>query len=159
MDVDYRDREAVAAALWFRGWAALEAEHQAVKRLAGVAEYQPGAFYRRELPCLLGVLELGPPPDVIVVDGYVSLGGGAAGLGGHLHAAIGGIVVGVAKTRYESAEAIAVCRGESKSPLFVTSAGVEPEIAAGWVASMHGLYRIPTMLKRVDAIARSAFPA
>ncbi len=122
---------------------------------AGAAEYEPGAFYRRELPCLLEVLARGPCPNVIVVDGYVWLGDGKPGLGGHLHAAMGGIVVGVAKTQYLSAPAVPVLRGTSRSPLFVTAAGVEPEVAASWIEDMHGPYRVPTLLRQVDALARS----
>lgn len=157
VDADYRTRGAVAAALWFRGWAAAATEREAVRSFAAVAEYEPGAFYRRELPCLLGVLALGPRPDVVVVDGYVWLGGGGApGLGARLQAEVGGVVVGVAKTRFASAAAVEVCRGASRSPLFVTAAGVEAEVAAGWVAAMHGPYRVPTLLKRVDALARTA---
>jgi deoxyribonuclease V len=156
VDVDYRDRGAVAAGLWFRGWSAAEATNLAVYPVAEVAEYEPGAFYRRELPCLLGVLALGPRPDVVVVDGYVWLGSGVPGLGGHLHSGFGGVVVGVAKTRFASAAAVPVCRGGSRSPLFVTAAGVDADVAAGFVSSMHGPYRVPTLLRRVDALARGA---
>ncbi len=156
VDVDYRDRGAVAAGLWFRGWSAAEADHQAVCPIAEVAEYEPGAFYRRELLCLLNVLAFGPRPDVVIVDGYVWLSVGVPGLGGHLHTAFGGVVVGVAKTRFASASAVAVCRGNSRSPLFVTAAGVDAEVAAEWVSAMHGSYRVPTLLKRVDALARGA---
>jgi hypothetical protein len=83
VDVDYCSRGAVAAGVWFRGWSAAEAVCQAVCPVDEVAEYEPGAFYRRELPCLLSVLALGPRPDVVVVDGYVWLGAGVPGLGGH----------------------------------------------------------------------------
>ncbi len=147
----------MAAALWFRGWSAASAECQAVEFFAEVADYEPGAFYRRELPCLLGVLSRGAKADVVIVDGYAWLGGGAPGLGAHLHAAIGGVVVGVAKTRFASAtEAIAVCRGESRAPLFVSAVGMAAEEAAAHVAEMNGPYRVPTLLKQVDALARSA---
>jgi len=103
VDVDYRDTAAVAAGLWFRGWDAATAESQEVVSFAKAAEYEPGQFYRRELPCLLGVLKRHPPADVVIVDGYVWLGNGVPGLGAHLHAAIGGVVVGVAKTRFVGA--------------------------------------------------------
>jgi len=154
VDVDYRASGAVGAGLWFRGWQASTIEHQAVQHFSEVADYEPGAFYRRELPCLLGVLALGPRADVIVIDGYVWLADAAPGLGAHLHAAIGGIVVGVAKTKFAGSNAIPVCRGASQSPLFITSAGVEPDVAASWIASMHGPHRIPTLLKQVDTLAR-----
>jgi deoxyribonuclease V len=157
VDVDYRASVAVAAGLWFRGWAAATPEHQAVATFTTVAEYEPGAFYRRELPCLLGVLARGPQADIVVVDGYVWLAEEAPGLGAHLHAAIGGTVIGVAKTRFAAATgALPVCRGLSQSPLFVSAVGVDVATAAGWVAAMHGPHRMPTLLKQVDSVARSA---
>lgn len=155
-DVDYRQDGAMAAGLWFRGWSAESAVCQAVAFFPTVAGYEPGAFYRRELPCLLEVLARGPRPDVVVVDAYVWLGCGRPGLGAHLHAAIGGVVVGVAKSRFAPAtDAIAVCRGKSRSPLFVSAAGMSVEEAANRVKQMHGPYRVPTLLKHVDALART----
>jgi deoxyribonuclease V len=157
VDVDYRTNGAVTAGLWFCGWTADSTEFQAVEFFPEVAEYEPGAFYRREMPCLLGVLARGPRPDIVVVDGYVWLSDGTPGLGAHLHAAMGGVVVGVAKTQYASAtNAVAICHGKSRSPLFVSAVGIPVDEAAARVAEMHGLYRVPTLLKQVDAIARSA---
>lgn len=161
VDVDYRPDMAVAAAIWFRGWEAEKAEAQAVVGFHGVAPYEPGAFYRRELPCLLGVLREGPFADLVIVDGYVSLDEGRAGLGAHLHHALDGRtpVVGVAKTRYRSAnEAIEVLRGESASPLFVTAVGIDVSVAAEAVKRMHGPHRVPTLLRSVDQLARHETP-
>lgn len=159
VDVDYRGRNAVAAALWFRGWSAAEPEHQAVAVCADVADYEPGAFYKRELPALLAVLARGPHPDAVIVDGYVWLAGRAAGLGAHVLAATGGIVVGVAKTRYAGAGGVVeVVRGGSRSLLYVSAVGIPVAEAAAKVTSMHGEYRVPTLLKRVDTLARSAAP-
>jgi deoxyribonuclease V len=157
VDVDYREGGAVAAGLWFRGWSAATVERQAVASFAEVADYEPGAFYRRELPCLLGVLARGPRADVVVVDGYVWLADGARGLGAHLHAAVGGTVVGIAKTRYAGAtDAVAVLRGGSKVPLHVSAVGMSADQAAAQVAAMHGPHRVPTLLKQVDSLARTA---
>lgn len=157
VDVDYRGDIAVAAGVWFRGWSASEAEIEVVTTLNEVAPYQPGAFYLRELPCLLAVLARGPAAAVVVVDGYVWLGPERPGLGAHLYAALGErtVVVGVAKSRFAGATgAVPVYRGNSRSPLYVTTAGVSAEEAAGWIAEMHGPYRIPALLKRVDRLAR-----
>jgi len=157
VDVDYRDDAAVAAGLWFPDWGAAVASAQLVATFPPAAEYEPGAFYRRELPCLLGLLALGPPADIVIVDGYAWLGGGVAGLGAHLHASLGLTVVGVAKTRFASAtDAVAVCRGGSRSPLYVSAAGMAVAEAAKIVAAMHGPYRVPTLLKAVDALARTS---
>lgn len=157
VDVDYRETIAVAAGVWLRGWTASEPELEVVTTLDEAAPYQPGELYRRELPCLLAVLERGPAVGVVVVDGYVWLGPGRAGLGAHLYQALGErtVVVGVAKSRFLGAtDAVPVYRGNSRSPLYVTAAGVSAEEAAGWVAGMHGAHRIPGLLKRVDQLAR-----
>lgn len=162
VDVDYRPDMAVAAAIWFRGWDAAVAEAQAVAGFrGGVAPYEPGAFYLRELPCLLGVLREGPPADLVIVDGYVSLDEGRAGLGAHLHQALDcqTPVVGVAKTRYRSASnTVEVLRGTSSSPLFVTAVGIDVAVAADEVRRMHGPHRVPTLLRSVDQLARHELP-
>lgn len=157
VDVDYRETIAIAAGVWFRGSETSEVETEVVTTLEEVAPYQPGEFYRRELPCVLAVLERGPAPEVVVVDGYLWLGPERPGLGAHLYQALGErtVVVGVAKSEFVGAtDAVPVYRGDSHSPLYVTAAGVSAEEAAGWVARMHGPHRIPGLLKRVDQLAR-----
>lgn len=160
VDVDYRGAGAVAAGVWFRGWTADTPEAEAALPLETAAVYEPGQFFRRELPCLLAVLERGSRPDVVIVDGYVWLGAvGDPGLGAHLFAALGRgpAVVGVAKTRYRSATcAEPVVRGGSRAPLYVTAAGMGGMEAARHIERMHGPYRVPTLLRRVDRLARTA---
>ena len=161
VDVDYRDHEAVAACVLFRAWTDAAGAAEEVEHIAQVEPYQPGQFYRRELPCLLAVLARVPaPPEAVVVDGYVWLADEAApGLGGHLYAALGRTVpvIGVAKTRFAGATlARPVVRGTSRRPLWVTAAGIDPDDAARHVTDMHGPFRIPTLLKRVDQLCRGA---
>lgn len=160
LDVDYRDNIAVAAGVWFRGWSADSSVDEVVDVIRDVAEYEPGQFFRHELPCLYQVLLRAPMPQVVIVDGYVWLGEGRPGLGAHLHKCLdrGSVVIGVAKTKFASASAIPVCRGASRSPLYVTAVGMDVEEAARCVAGMHGEFRLPTMLKRVDQLARTASP-
>jgi deoxyribonuclease V len=122
-------------------------------------DYEPGAFYKRELPLLLSIIsDLDKPIEVIVIDGYVWLdANGLPGLGGHLFASLERRipVVGIAKTRYHNDTwSIPVLRGESRQPLFVTSAGTSAREAAECVRRMHGDYRIPTILSIVDRAAR-----
>jgi len=94
----------------------------------------------------------------VIVDGYVWLdANGTPGLGGHLYEALAGkvTVVGVAKTVFRGAGwAIPVTRGSSAVPLFVTAAGIDPKRAAEELKVMHGPYRLPTLLKRVDRLCR-----
>jgi deoxyribonuclease V len=164
VDVDYRGDEAVAACVLFKTWQDEKASSERVERIRGVAPYQPGQFYRRELPCLLAVLApCEEPLDLVLIDGYVWLGEEShPGLGAHLYEALQWKVpiVGVAKTQFLSARrAVAVSRGEtSRKPLFVTAAGIDVAIAAANVQAMHGAYRLPTLLKRVDQLCRTAQP-
>lgn len=160
VDVDYAGSGATAACLVFGAWADPAPSEALTASIAEVAPYQPGAFYLRELPCLLAVLgKVKAPLDVVVVDGYVWLSAsGRPGLGAHLHEALGGgvAVVGVAKTGFHGVETFAeqVLRGASKKPLFVTATGIDPKVAAGWIRIMHGPHRIPTLLQRVDRLCR-----
>ncbi|WP_407569610.1 endonuclease V [Deinococcus altitudinis] len=170
-DVDYRTDpddcagdSARAAALLFTEWSAAAPVGEWVERIDGVEPYLPGEFFRRELPCLLAVLEEvtrnAGPPELVVIDGYVTLdAAGTPGLGAHLYQALGRevAVIGVAKTAYRgSPHAEAVCRGDSRSPLYVTAAGMEVREAARAVQTMAGPNRLPTLLKRVDQLCRQA---
>jgi deoxyribonuclease V len=163
LDVDYRDTGAVTAAVLANDWPDVGPAAEVVAHIPEVAEYVPGEFFRRELPCLLAVLDRSPTPDIIVVDGYVWLGPDRPGLGARLHEALGGRVpvVGVGKTSFLSAGdiAIPVHRGGSKQPLWVTAVGTDVAIAAEAVRSMHGPHRVLTLIRRADRLARSASSA
>jgi deoxyribonuclease V len=159
VDVDYRDAGAVAACVLARAWADECPAAELVEPIAHVEPYEPGRFYRRELPCLLAVLgRVTDPLAAVVVDGYIWLGDGRPGLGAHLYDALGRAVpvVGVAKTRFAPADAVEVARNGSRRPLFVTAAGLPAAEAARHVAAMPGPYRIPTLLRRVDQLCRGA---
>src|SRR5580692_601297 len=100
------------------------------------APYQPGEFFRRELPALRAVVPATEELALIVVDGYVDLDpAGRPGLGAHVRAEYGVPVIGVAKSPFRTAtHAIAVCRGQSSRPLYVTAAGMAVADAAHLVA-------------------------
>ena len=157
-DVHYTDRSARAALIVAETWTSPAAIEKSVSELTDVAEYEPGAFYERELPCLTKVLEqCRIPLQAIVVDGYVWLDGdGRKGLGARLFDVLEGRcpVIGVAKTRFQGAPAIEVRRGTSQQPLFVTAIGTNPDEAAVQIQRMHGEFRIPTLLKLCDQLAR-----
>jgi deoxyribonuclease V len=159
MDVQYADPDAVVGVVYFEGWGDASPVGEATCRVAGVAAYEPGAFYKRELPCLLAGLQAGGRKvDVVVIDGYVWLDRDKRpGLGARLFDALEGKipVVGVSKTAFHGDEFSArVVRGESRLPLFVTAVGMGQEEAAACVKRMHGEHRIATLLKRVDRLAR-----
>jgi len=163
-DVYYPDGalHADAGCALIASWTEPGAVETRVVRVVGApAPYQPGQFFSRELPALRAVLAaVASPIEIVVVDGYVWLDGARPGLGAHLHRALDGRtpVVGVAKSRFAGAPAIELLRGGSRAPLLITAAGVEPAIAAGWVASMHGPHRMPTILTLADHLSRGLTP-
>ena len=134
------------------------AEHTAV--VPRVAPYRPGEFYLRELPPLRAVLQERSGLRLLVVDGYADLDpAGRPGLGAHAHAEFGIPVIGVAKSRFCTAtHALAVVRGSSERPLFVTAAGMPAADAADLVRHMAGRYRLPDALRRADTLARTEWP-
>ncbi len=159
VDVAYRGDEAVAACVLFRSWADEQGVSEYVVTIREVKEYRPGEFYLRELPCLLSVLKMVPEPvEVVIVDGYVWLGDeGSLGLGARLYEVLGRAVavIGVAKSRFAGASgAIPVLRGRSTRPLYVTAAGMDAAVVARHIEEMHGLCRIPTLIKRADQLSR-----
>jgi deoxyribonuclease V len=161
VDVDYRPTEAVAACALLHAWDDAVTAGDLVERISPVEPYAPGRFLRRELPCLGAVLaKVAEPLDVVVVDGYVWLGGAdVPGLGFYLYEALGKSVqvVGVAKTRFEGVRvAREVLRGSSRRPLYVSAVGLEVDAAGRHVQIMHGAFRIPTILKHVDQLCRRA---
>jgi deoxyribonuclease V len=159
VDVQYRDDGATGAVLGFRDWTSAVAEFETVLGFGAQADYEPGAFYRRELPILLELVAAAGPVETVVVDGYVWLDGGRPGLGAHLHSALEGpAVVGVAKTAYRDSGAALVLRGGSTRPLYVSAAGVGIEAVCAAVSGMHGAHRIPTLLKQVDRLGPGAGP-
>lgn len=158
LDVDYRDDGARAACVVLDDLQSAAPRREWTVELPPPAPYEPGAFYQRELPCLLAALAVAAPPTLVVIDGYVYLDeAGRPGLGVHLYEALGKEipVIGVAKTAFRgSSFAVAVTRGESLRPLYVTAVGVELAWAAAQVRGMAGPHRLPLMLQRVDHLAR-----
>jgi len=97
-------------------------------------------------------------PECIVIDGFVYLDGEKeAGLGKHLHDELQpkSAIIGVAKNRFKNTpESCALIRGQSSKPLYVTTIGFSLDEAKDRIASMHGEYRIPDLLKKADQLCR-----
>ena len=159
VDVCYTHATAHAAAVVFVDWSAFEPLAQYTLEVPVTHTYVPGRFYRRELGPLAAVLEqVRQPLACVIVDGYATFGPDRPALGGYLFDRLGGkvAVVGVAKRKFHPAQGeIAVVRGSSRRPLYITSVGLPVETAAQAVAKMHGRHRIPTLLKLADRLSRS----
>ena len=125
------------------------------------SDYIPGEFYKREMPCILSLLQKFDLQNVetIIVDGFVFLDdNGSLGLGGHLYKALNEKVpvIGVAKSNFATINRNKreLYRGESKRPLYITSIGIDLDIATKKIRNMNGKYRIPTLLKELDKLTK-----
>ena len=150
----------MAAGILFDDWTSDVTLKELTVRIDEVAPYEPGQFYKRELPCLIALIEkLGSLPSLFIVDSFVTLdANNRPGLGAYLfdHFQQEVPVIGVAKKRFKgNSSAVEIRRGRSHTPLFITAAGIEPAKAAERIQTMHGNYRIPTLLKRVDQLCRN----
>ena len=97
LDVQYDNDcgTAVAAGICFEDWGDAEPCAEYRVEVEGVADYVPGEFYKRELPCLLEVLgKVRREIEYIIVDGYVWLKEGKAGLGAYLYHSVDGVSKG-----------------------------------------------------------------
>lgn len=125
------------------------------------SDYESGAFYKRELPCILSLLKKIDlkDGDLIIVDGYVALGNnGKIGLGGYLYESLNKKypVIGIAKNGFASEDNMrkTIFRGKSKIPLFLTAKGIDADKTKINIENMHGAYRIPTLLKKLDKLTK-----
>lgn len=160
VDVDYKNTTAHIAGVAFTAWQDTEPLAIYSSSLAGIENYVPGEFFKRELPCILTLLaEHSLKPECIVIDGYVYLDGvEKPGLGKHLHDALKQkiSVIGVAKQPFKDIpEFCEVYRGHSKKPIYVTVEGVLLDDAKHHICSMHGKFRIPVLLKMADQACRA----
>lgn len=122
--------------------------------VADPAPYEPGQFYKRELPGLLELLKTLPKqPDRVIIDGYCEVGG-HDGLGNHLYNATQIPVIGLAKTPYVGANAEPVVFGKGSKPLYLSSAGISLSDAQALVQRLESPHRIPTLVKRADQLSR-----
>ena len=124
--------------------------------------YEPGKFYKRELPCILKVLEkIEENVSIIFVDAYVWLPNGRPGLGARLYETLNQekIVIGIAKNRFLTSKGAGVARniyrGKSKRPLFVSAAGVDLGDAVKIVSRLPGPFRIPSAMKAAHELSKS----
>lgn len=161
VDVFYSGKTAKAVCILFEGWAATNVFSTHTAAINDVAAYEPGAFYKRELPCVLKVLQQVNLSlvDAIVVDGYVFLDdAGRKGLGAHLYEVLQKKVpvIGVAKTAFhpQGEQVVPVYRGESGRPLFVTAVGISVQEAAAAIRSMAGNFRVPNLLQQLDRMTK-----
>ncbi|RLJ32366.1 endonuclease V [Chryseobacterium sp. 7] len=161
-DTYYYEDYANTVCIAFEDWTSEKEVEIFIEHTSVNSAYESGAFYKRELPCIVSLLKKITlrPEDIIIVDGYVTLDNdGKIGLGGHLYEALNENcpIVGIAKNEFTTPDSQrrSVFRGESKTPLFVTAKGMNVDEIQLKVEKMHGTYRIPTLLKKLDQLSRA----
>ncbi|PKF76172.1 endonuclease V [Chryseobacterium sp. PMSZPI] len=160
-DTYYYENYANTVCIAFKDWNSANETEIFTEQTPISSAYESGAFYKRELPCIVSLLKkiVLKQGDIILVDGYVSLDdNGKMGLGGYLYEALNRQypVVGVAKNEFTAPDAQRrkVYRGESKTPLFLTAKGVDVDEIKHNVEQMYGEFRIPALLKKLDQLSR-----
>ncbi|RYD53105.1 MAG: endonuclease V [Sphingobacteriales bacterium] len=161
-DTYYRDPVAHTVCIAFRDWTQPEPDAIYRETRSGIAAYEPGAFYKRELPCILSLLQQLDLREVtaILIDGFVYLDDDhKPGLGAHLYTALAERVpvIGVAKTNFATLHALKqpLLRGSSDRPLYITAIGIDVSLAAQQIGQMDGIFRMPTLLKLLDQHTRT----
>lgn len=160
-DTYYFENKAKTVCISFDDWSNEEDHTVNSEIIEDVDEYVPGEFYKRELPCIMSLLEKidHKQVDTIIVDGFVYLDDDLKpGLGAHLYNRLEHKipVIGVAKTNFATLEKNKrlVLRGQSANPLYITAIGMEVEKAAQLIGKMNGPNRIPSLLKRLDTLTK-----
>lgn len=161
LDVHYRNETAHAVGVLFE-WGDTEPQTVIRKTIHPIQPYQSGEFYKRELPCLMAIIETIQLQDLetIIVDGCVYVDNERKrGLGAYLYEATGEMcpVIGVAKNFLKGTEEVQspVKRGKSDKPLWISSIGTPLNDARSKIEQMKGDYRFPTILKTLDQLSRS----
>lgn len=161
-DTYYFEDKAKTVCVSFNNWTDESPAGIKEEILDGILDYEPGSFYKRELPCIVSLLKKYDLKEVelIIVDSYVLLDDeGKLGLGGHLYEHLYKAIpiIGVAKSRFKTnnQNSRALLRGDSKKPLYISAVAVDLDKAVDWIKSMHGNYRMPTLLQILDAKTRA----
>ncbi len=160
-DTYYFDNKAKTVCIAIENW--LDEENFTVysELSENSEEYQSGEFYKRELPCILSLLNKLKIKDIelIIVDGFVYLDDNLKfGLGGYLYKQLNKNIpiIGVAKTNFATLKLNKreLLRGKSIKPLYITSIGIDIDKSTELIRNMRGPYRIPTLLKTLDTLTK-----
>lgn len=157
----YSDTLALTVGVLFNRWTDDEPAEIISSICTKFSSYIPGEFYKRELPCVLGLLEKVDLDKVetIIVDGFLRLrfndGTEKDGLGKKLFDALnmpGLKIIGLAKSDFCRTDEISasLLRGSAVNPLWVQGIGLPDNVAAGNIKMMSGESRLPRLLKILD---------
>ncbi|WP_407402727.1 endonuclease V [Chryseobacterium sp.] len=157
VDVFYNiDNIAKIVGVLFENWDDPTPKETVIDYLENIAPYEPGSFYKRELPCILKLLfRITIEIDCIIINGYVYLNDdNKKGLGAYLYDSLENKIpiIGVAKTSFHDNKnnVVEVFRGKSEKPLYISAIGTDKNQAAQYIKEMHGEFRFPSLLKQLD---------
>ncbi|WP_262494690.1 endonuclease V [Flavobacterium davisii] len=161
IDVYYINEIAKSVGVLF-DWKDIHPQEVIIDIKEGVAEYVPGEFYKRELPCIEALLKKIPLEKIkiIIIDGHIYVDDSLKyGLGGYVWELLEKKIpiIGVAKNAFHSntSTVVPLYRGESKKPLYVSAIGMEITEAVTHLQNMQGDFRIPSILKELDTITKN----
>lgn len=157
----YSDTLALTVGVLFNRWTDDEPAEIISSICTKFSSYIPGEFYKRELPCVLGLLEKVDMDKIetIIVDGFLRLRFNDStekdGLGKKLFDSLnmpGLKVIGLAKSDFCRTDEISasLLRGSAVNPLWVQGIGLPDNVAAENIKMMSGKSRIPKLLKILD---------
>lgn len=157
----YSDTLALTVGVLFNRWTDDEPAEIISSICTEFSSYIPGEFYKRELPCVLGLLEKVDMDKIetIIVDGFLRLRFNDStekdGLGKKLFDSLnmpGLKVIGLAKSDFCRTDEISasLLRGSAVNPLWVQGIGLPDNVAAENIKMMSGKSRIPKLLKILD---------
>ncbi|WP_395654556.1 endonuclease V [Flavobacterium sp.] len=159
-DVHYRENEARIVGVFFN-WEDIEPIRIVIENVNEVKEYIPGEFYKRELPCLIKVIAKVDLSNIeaIIIDSPIYVDNFETfGLGGKLYESLNKKIpiIGLAKNSFYSNSMTVkeVLMGMSKKPLYVSTIGIDLNLAVEKVKKMYGNYLIPDILKKLDSITK-----
>jgi len=162
VDVYYYKNKAKVVGVLFKDWKDSQPFDVKSIYVNEIAPYESGSFYKRELPCIISLLNNIDLTGIefIVVDSFVYINDDKKlGLAGYLYEYFNGkiAVIGVAKNSFHLNEKNVkkVYRGKSKKPLYISSIGRNLSSAVLFISSMFGDYRFPTLLKTLDQETRN----
>lgn len=177
IDVYYFDDSlAKAVGVIFNNWDDQEPTEVIESWSTEFGPYIPGEFYKRELPCIMDLIEKIPDLkdyDSIIIDGLARLPREMDGLGMKLDdelvnrgiinrmTSIKPSIIGVAKSKFsgadEDAGIVKVLRGKAKNPLYVNTTfyGCSSFEAGEFIKQMAGNGRIPDLLKLLDKLTKT----
>jgi len=162
----FGNNKAKTVCISFAGFTETENFNVNSEILDDIPVYTSGEFYKRELPCILSLLKRMDCNnlEVIIVDGFVFLDDNQKpGLGWYLYKELEFKVpvIGVAKNNFATIEKSkrVLLRGKSSRPLFITSVGIDVDVATELIKNMPGDHRIPDILKHLDSLTKETSKA